>query len=54
MSHTLTHTHLHTQVTTEEPVVVSVPDYVKNLGKLLKNTPKRYIPCGVNIEAVWY
>lgn len=30
-------------VTTEEPVVVNVPDYVKNLGQLLNRTPKRVI-----------
>ncbi|XP_050738565.1 neprilysin-2-like isoform X4 [Eriocheir sinensis] len=30
-------------VNIEEPVVVGVPDYVKNLGKLLKNTPNRVI-----------
>lgn len=30
------------QVTTEEPVIVNVPNYVINLGKLLNRTPKRY------------
>ncbi|XP_071515798.1 neprilysin-2 isoform X3 [Panulirus ornatus] len=30
-------------VTNEEPVVVNVPSYVKNLGKLLAETPKRVI-----------
>ncbi|MPC12879.1 Membrane metallo-endopeptidase-like 1 [Portunus trituberculatus] len=31
------------RVTAEEPVVVNVPDYVKNLGQLLNRTPKRVI-----------
>lgn len=31
------------RVTTEEPVIVNVPNYVKNLGQLLTRTPKRVI-----------
>ncbi|XP_069975809.1 neprilysin-2-like isoform X2 [Penaeus vannamei] len=31
------------EINIDEPVVVGVPDYVKNLGKLLTRTPKRVI-----------
>ena len=34
-----------TQVTETEEVVVNVPSYIEDLGRLLKDTPKRCLDC---------